>query len=98
MEMMLLVSLISTISIGTTAVDAKLVHPLSLIVAGIAYLTSTMLRIGTLPSSLQSIRYIFLFIGNFFGFTGMGIGLLILIIHMSRLRSVGVPYLAPSSL
>ncbi|MEH7349748.1 spore germination protein [Gottfriedia acidiceleris] len=94
-EMMLLVSLISTITIGTTAVDAKLVHPLSLIVAGIAYLTSTMLTVGTLPSSLQPIRYIFLFIGNFFGFTGMGIGLLILIIHMSRLRSAGVPYLAP---
>jgi len=94
-EMMLIVSLIATITIGTTAVDAKLVHPLSLIVAGAAYLTSTMLTIGTLPSSLQPIRYIFLFIGNFFGFTGMVIGLLIMIIHMSRLRSVGVPYLAP---
>ncbi|WP_129689529.1 spore germination protein [Gottfriedia acidiceleris] len=94
-EMILVVSLISTITIGTTAVDAKLVHPLSLIVAGLAYLTSTMLTIGTLPSSLQPIRYIFLFIGNFFGFTGLGIGLLIMIIHMSRLRSVGVPYLAP---
>jgi len=94
-EMMLVVSLISTITIGTTAVDAKLVHPLSLIVAGVVYLTSTMLTIGTLPSSLQPIRYIFLFIGNFFGFTGLGIGLVIMIIHMSRLRSVGVPYLAP---
>ncbi|WP_088042607.1 spore germination protein [Bacillus sp. EAC] len=94
-EMMLVVSLISTITIGTTAVDAKLVHPISLIVAGIAYLTSTMLTVGTLQGSLQPIRYIFIFIGNFFGFTGMAIGLLILVIHMSRLRSVGVPYLAP---
>nr|WP_139840695.1 spore germination protein [Gottfriedia acidiceleris] len=65
-EMILVVSLVSTITIGTTAVDAKLVHPLSLIVAGIAYLTATMITVGTLQSALQPIRYSFIFYRKFF--------------------------------
>jgi len=94
-EMIVLISLIATITISTTAVDAKLMHPLSLILAGITYLASALLAIGSLPATIIVTRYIFLFLGNFFGITGLCIGLLVLVIHLSRLRSVGVPYLAP---
>jgi len=94
-EMIILVSLISTITIGSTAIEAKVIHPLSLIAVGVTYLTSTMLTIGKLPDSIITLRYIFLFLGLFFGITGLCIGAIILIVHLSRLRSVGVPYLAP---
>ena len=36
-----------------------------------------------------------MFLGSLFGILGIGIGMLILFIHLARLRSVGVPYLAP---
>ncbi|WP_088071932.1 spore germination protein [Gottfriedia luciferensis] len=94
-EMLILVSLISTITIGTTAVEAKLIHPLSLIIIGIAYLSNTMISNIAMSFTINSLRYIFLFLGGVFGIVGIGIGLFILIIHMVRLRSVGVPYLAP---
>jgi len=94
-EMIVLISLIATITISTTAVDAKLMHPLSLILVGITYLSSSLLAIGALPATIIVARYIFLLLGNFLGITGLCIGLVVLIIHLSRLRSVGVPYLAP---
>lgn len=94
-EMIVLLSLIATITISTTAVDAKLIHPLTLILIGITYLSSTLLAIGALPNTIIVIRYILLFLGNFLGITGLCIGLVVLIFHLSRLRSVGVPYLAP---
>ncbi|WP_176522525.1 MULTISPECIES: spore germination protein [unclassified Bacillus (in: firmicutes)] len=94
-EMILLASLVSTITLGSIAVEAKVIHPLSLIVVGICYLTSTILTIGKLPDSIITLRYVFLFLGLLFGITGLCIGVIILIIHLSRLRSVGVPYLAP---
>jgi spore germination protein KA len=91
----LLVSLIGATVVGQTAVDAKIVHSLSLIVVGINFLASMMLTSGGLWGSMRVIRLTLLFIGNFFGLTGMGIGFLLFIIYMASLKSVGVPYLAP---
>lgn len=94
-EMLIMISLIATITIGSTAVDAKLVHPLSIIIIGVTYLANTLLSTGELASAVNTTRYMYLFLGAIFGFTGLCIGLILLIIHLSRLRSVGVPFLAP---
>ncbi len=94
-ELLILVSLISTVTIGATAVDAKLIHPLSLIIIGVTYLTNTLLTNTAMSFAINFLRYIFLFLGSLFGIWGIGIGLIILFIHLACLRSVGVPYLAP---
>ncbi|MEH7511668.1 spore germination protein [Gottfriedia acidiceleris] len=94
-ELIVVASLVGTMVISTTAVDAKLVHPLSLIIVGIAYLTNLLFNTSGLASAALTLRFLFLIAGNFWGFSGMGIGLVLLIIYMARLRSVGVPYLAP---
>jgi spore germination protein KA len=91
----ILVSLISTITIGSTAVDAKLVHPMSLIIVGVTFLANTMLTVGNISFTIYHLRYAFLFIGSLFGYTGIGIAFILMIIHLSYLRSVGVPYFAP---
>ncbi|PFM76128.1 spore gernimation protein GerA [Bacillus sp. AFS077874] len=94
-DMIIVVSLVGTMVISTTAVDAKLVHPLSLIITGIAFLTNFLFVTGGMASAAFSLRFLFLIIGSFFGLTAMGIGFLLLILYMALLRSVGVPYLAP---
>ncbi|WP_173893017.1 spore germination protein, partial [Pseudomonas sp. FW305-BF6] len=66
-EMIILLSLIATITISTTAVDAKLIHPLSLIVIGVSYLAFTVLSVGILPGTIYVLRYVFLFMGSLFG-------------------------------
>jgi spore germination protein KA len=94
-DLVIVASLVGTLVISTTAVDAKLVHPLSLIIVGIAYLSSLLFQTGGMIGSAFILRYLFLIIGNFLGLSAMGIGLIVLIIYMAQLRSVGVPFLAP---
>ncbi|WP_088012799.1 spore germination protein [Gottfriedia acidiceleris] len=94
-EMLVLVSLIATVTIGSTAVEAKLFHPLSLIVIGVTFLSNTLLVIGEMTMAVNTTRYVFTFLGALFGLTGICLGLVLLFIHLARLRSVGVPFLAP---
>ncbi|MGM0837936.1 MAG: spore germination protein [Bacillota bacterium] len=91
----ILVSLIGTIVIGETAVTAKLIHPVSLIVIGITTLSSFLGANRGLVVVDNILRIIFLFTANFFGFTGLIIATTIQIIYMVSLKSLGVPYLSP---
>ncbi|NLP51867.1 spore germination protein [Bacillus sp. RO1] len=89
------VSLLATIAIGETAVSAKIIHPFSLILVAITYLTSLLIVSKQMAAPTNTLRFAFLWIGNLFGIPGMVIGTTILILYMISLRSVGVPYLAP---
>ncbi|MGG0177669.1 spore germination protein [Gottfriedia acidiceleris] len=91
----ILVSLIGTIVIGQTAVTAKLIHPVSLIVIGITTLSSFLVANRGLVGADVTLRPFFLIIANFFGFYGLIVATIILIIYMASLKSVGVPYLSP---
>ncbi|WP_187441961.1 spore germination protein [Sutcliffiella horikoshii] len=89
------VSLLATIAIGETAVSAKIIHPFSLILVAITYLTSTLLASKQMAAPTNTLRFAFLWIGNFVGITGMVVGSTLLLLYMVFLRSVGVPYLSP---
>ncbi|MED4229404.1 spore germination protein [Neobacillus cucumis] len=91
----LLVTLIGTITIGETAVFAKIIHPFTMIVVGVNFLTSMHIASGGLWGALNLLRIVFVFIGNFLGVTGILIGFLLLIAYMASLKSIGVPYLSP---
>lgn len=91
----ILVSLIGTIVISETAVTAKLIHPVSLIVIGITTLSSFLGANRGLVAPDATLRILFLIIANFWGFNGIIIATTILIIYMVSLKSVGVPYLSP---
>lgn len=91
----ILLSLIGTIVIGETAVTAKLIHPVSLIIVGITAISSYLLANRGMFAAENTLRPIFLIIANFFGFNGIIIALTIQIIYMVSLKSIGVPYLSP---
>ncbi len=94
-EIVVTVALVGAIVLSETAVNAKLIHPISLVIVGLTILANYLVTINGLLSVVNPLRIIFLFVGNFFGFTGMGIVFVLLIIYMFKLQSVGVPYLAP---
>ncbi|WP_223702628.1 spore germination protein [Sutcliffiella deserti] len=91
----ILVSLLATIAIGETAVTAKLIHPVTLILVAITYLTSLLLANKQMAAPTNTLRTVFLIIGNLFSLPGMIIGTTLLVVYMVTLRSVGVPYLSP---
>lgn len=91
----ILVSLVATIVIGETAVTAKIIHPASLITIGITFLASFLIVNRGLGDAMGTLRFLFLIIANFFGFTGLIVGTTMLILYMTNLKSAGVPYLSP---
>lgn len=90
-----LVALIGSIVIGETAVFAKLIHPVGLIVIGLTFITGILFGNKGLTATLNTLRYIFLIVAFCLGFPGMIIGSTFLLIYIVSLRSIGVPYLSP---
>jgi len=91
----IIVSLIGAIVVGQTAVTAKLIHSMTLIVVGLNFLSSISIAAGGLYGSVLTLRFVYLFLGYFFGLKGLLIGFIIMIAYMASIRSLGVPYLAP---
>jgi len=73
----IIVSLIGAIVVGQTAVSAKLIHPLTLIVVGINFLASITIAAGGLYGTALTLRTLFLFLGFFFGLKGLIGGIVI---------------------
>ncbi|MFC0024886.1 spore germination protein, partial [Neobacillus cucumis] len=82
-------------TIGNLWVSKTIIHPFTMIVVGVNFLTSMHIASGGLWGALNLLRIVFVFIGNFLGVTGILIGFLLLIAYMASLKSIGVPYLSP---
>ncbi|WP_437831832.1 spore germination protein [Niallia taxi] len=91
----LIISLLGSILLGETAVSAKLIHPISLLIIGISFISAALLANKGLGSAIDPLRFVFIFLGYFFGFNGLIIGITILVLHLTSLKSIGVPYLSP---
>ncbi|PEJ56328.1 spore gernimation protein GerA [Bacillus sp. AFS002410] len=91
----IIVSLIGAIVVGQTAVTAKLIHSMTLIVVGINFLANISISAGGLYGSVLILRFIFLVLGFFFGLKGLLVGFILMIVYMASIKSMGVPYLAP---
>ncbi|PEL10461.1 hypothetical protein CN601_11910 [Bacillus sp. AFS017336] len=91
----IIVSLIGAIVVGQTAVTAKLIHSMTLIVVGINFLANISIAAGGLYGSVLILRFIFLVLGFFFGLKGLLVGFILMIVYMASIKSMGVPYLAP---
>jgi spore germination protein KA len=91
----IIISLVATVVIGETAVTAKIIHSAGLITIGITFLTSFLTIYRDLADVTTTLRFLFLLVANFFGFTGLIVGTTLLILYMTNLKSVGVPYLSP---
>ena len=91
----LLISILGAILLGETAISAKLIHPVSLLVVGFAFVSEAVLANKGLGGAITILRACFILIGYFLGSNGMFIGVTLLIMYMISLKSIGVPYLSP---
>ena len=88
------VSVIGGIVVGTAAVEAGIVSPVALIMVSIAGVCGFVLPNRDLANALRIWRFVIAALSAVGGVYGTIAGALILLMHLSGLRSLGVPYLS----
>jgi spore germination protein KA len=89
------VSIFGAIVLGQSAIQSQLVQPGSLVVVSVTYILLSVVPIYAMRTSAATIILSFISAGASLGIYGIALLSLVLLLHLSSLRSFGVPYLSP---
>ena len=91
------VSIIGALIVGQSAVEARLVSPIAIIVVAVSGIACYTLPSQDMGSAIKLCRLLMLLAAIAAGFFGIGIFCCILLLHLAGIDSFGVNYTAPLS-
>ncbi|NOU99641.1 spore germination protein [Paenibacillus planticolens] len=89
------VSIVGALVIGQAATSAGLVSAPMVMVVAITGIASFMMPQYSTGIALRMLRFPIMFLSGILGLLGLMLGFIAIVIHLSSLRSLGVPYLQP---
>lgn len=89
------IGIVGGLIIGTAAVDAGLASPVVVIVVAFTALCSFAIPSEEFANAFRLLKFFLIFASAWLGLFGYLTGMLAILIHLSGLRSFGVPYLLP---
>lgn len=89
------IGIVGGLIIGQAAVEANLVSPIVVIVISFTALCSFAIPNEEFATAFRVLKFFFIALCAWLGFFGMLAGLLAVLIHLSHLKSFGIPYLMP---
>jgi spore germination protein KA len=89
------VSIVGTLVIGQAAVEAGIISATMIIVVSITAISCYVIPEFDMSIAVRITRFLFMGLAAAFGLFGIFVGMIALLLHLSSLRSFGVPYMAP---
>jgi spore germination protein KA len=89
------ISIVGALVIGQSAVEAGIVSPAMVIIVSFTAITNFVIPALSLAIAVRLLRFGLLILAGSLGMYGIAVALLLLVLHLSSLRSFGVPYLKP---
>lgn len=87
--------IIGALILGQAAVAANIVSPILIIIVAVTGIGSFAIPSYSLGYAIRIMRFIFIFLGAIAGFLGISVGLFIIGVWSTSLKSFGVPFTAP---
>ena len=91
------VSIIGALIVGQSAVEARIVSPIAVIVVATSAICGFTQPSRDLGAALRLVRFAAVFLATFFGLYGIAALGALLVWYLCTLESFGVPYMAPLS-
>ncbi|SPU14199.1 spore germination protein [Bacillus subtilis] len=88
------VSILGALVIGTAAVEAGIVSAPMVIIVSLTGIASFTIPRFNLAISIRMLRFPLMFLASIFGIFGIMLGTIILVLHLCKLQSFGIPYLS----
>lgn len=89
------VSIVGALVIGQAAIQAKIASPIMIIIVALTGIASFSMPQYSIGVALRVLRFPLMFLSGTLGGFGLMMGLLFIHLHLTALRSLGQPYLAP---
>jgi len=89
------VSIVGAVVVGQSAVEAKLISPVVVIVVSFTVISGFSMPNQDFSNALRLWRFIMTALSSFTGLFGLSLGFIALLLHLASIETFGVPYLSP---
>lgn len=89
------ISILGALILGDAAVSAGIVSPIMVIVIAITFISSLLFNKTEFVNALRWWRFCLMLLASLSGIYGIVIGAFILIIHLTSIKTLGIPYMYP---
>lgn len=89
------IGIVGGLIIGQAAVSAGIVSPIMIIIVSVTAIASFITPNYDVSSAFRISRFILIIFASIVGLYGIALGLILILIHLVKLKSFGIPYLSP---
>lgn len=89
------IGIVGGLIIGQSAVSAGIVSPIMIIIVSVTAIASFITPNYEVSSAFRIARFFLIICSTVIGLYGIALGLIVILIHLVKLKSFGIPYLSP---
>lgn len=89
------ISIVGALVLGQAAVEAGIVSSAMVIVVSLTAISNFVAPAYNMAMAVRMLRFGFMLLAASFGLFGIILGIIMMIVHLSSLRSFGIPYMSP---